>query len=366
MKGIPIYRIVAVQLFGILTFVILYYGQKFLIPFAFAVLFAMLMLPVCRKLERWHISRIPAILLCILLLLLFIAGLFFIVGAQAASLSKDLPQIQTKLQALVETGQRWIEQQFGVAPQEQITFVKSQISKVSSSANKFATGLVASGFGLLSGFVLMLLYFFFLLWKREKYEEFFVRFAAPENKIEVRKELNQITEVASQYLIARMLSMLFLAIIYAVGFSIIGLKNAILIALVAVIPTIIPYIGAFVGGFFPLVMALITGSPGVFLPVVAVLVVAQVLDNNIIEPLVEGQSLNLSPIFTIIAIVIGEHIWGVAGMVLFIPLFAIARIICEHIPSLHPYSFLLQNDVEDPEWIEKIKNWVKGLKKKAG
>lgn len=365
MKGISIYRVVAVQIFGILTFVILYYGRTFLIPFAFAILFAMLMLPVCRKLEKWHISRIPAVLLCILFILLFIAGLFFIVGAQAASMSGDLPQIQTKLQGFVETSQQWIEKQFGVAPQEQITFVKSRISKVSEAANQFATGLVASGFGLLSGFVLMLLYFFFLLWKREKYEEFFVRFASPENIPEMKKELSQITEVASQYLVARMLSMLFLAIIYAVGFSIIGLKNGVLIALVAVIPTIIPYIGAFIGGFFPLIMALISGPPSIFLPVVAVLVVAQVLDNNIIEPMVEGQSLNLSPIFTIIAIVIGEHIWGVAGMVLFIPLFAIVRIICEHIPSLHPYAFLLENDVDDPAWMEKIKSWVKGVKKKV-
>ena len=84
---------------------------------------------------------------------------------------------------------------------------------------------------------------------------------------------------------------------------------------------------------------------------------AQIIDNNIIEPLVEGNSLNLSPIITIVAIVLGELVWGIAGMVLFIPLFAVLRIICDHIPALHPYGYLLANDVNDPKWVEKVKGW---------
>lgn len=357
MTGISINRVAVGQVVGILTFVILYYGRIFLIPIAFAIFFAMMLLPVSRKLEKWGISRIPATLLCIVVILLFMAGIFSIIGAQAASLSQDLPQIQKKLQQTVDAGQQWVQQQFGVAPQEQIQFVKSQISKFSQSFNKFATGLVSGSVGILGGFALILIYFFFLMWKREKYEEFFLKLARPENRPEAQQQLQDITQVASAYLVARLLSMLFLAVFYAVGFSIIGLKNALLISLVAVIPTIIPYIGAFVGGFFPLIMALVAGSSGMVLPVMGVLVVAQVLDNNIIEPLVEGNSLNLSPVITIVAIVLGELTWGIAGMILFIPLFAVLRIICDHIPALHPYGFLLRNEVEEPKWMEKVKGW---------
>jgi predicted PurR-regulated permease PerM len=111
-------------------------------------------------------------------------------------------------------------------------------------------------------------------------------------------------------------------------------------------------------------MALVSGSSGIVLPVAIILVVAQVIDNNIIEPLVEGESLDISPIFTIVAIVLGDLVWGVAGMVLFIPLFAILKIVCDHIPALHPYSFLLNNEVQEPQWVEKIKNNVKRLTRK--
>jgi predicted PurR-regulated permease PerM len=263
------------------------------------------------------------------------------------------------LQQFIDSGQQWVQQQFGVAPQEQIQFVKSQISKFSQLFNKFATGLVSGSLGMLSGFALVLIYFFFLMWKREKYEEFFLRLSNPENRPEMKQELHDITKVASQYLVARLLSMLFLAVFYAVGFSLIGLKNAVLISFVAVLPTIVPYIGSFIGGIFPLIMALVAGSSGMVLPVIIVLVLAQVIDNNIIEPLLEGNSLNLSPIFTIVAIVLGELIWGIAGMVLFIPLFAIIRIICDHIPALHPYGYLLANDVQEPKWVEKIKEWFR-------
>jgi predicted PurR-regulated permease PerM len=365
MKTVSVYRVAAVLVIALVSYRIIYYGKVFLVPITFAVLLAMLMLPVSRKLEGWGMGRIWATLSCIGIILLFITGMFAIISAQAASMSEDLPQILTRLQQLIDMVQQWIQQQFGVPPEQQISFAKSQGAGFSKSLQTYAKALLTGSFGLLGGFALTLLYFFFLMWKREKYKEFFLRLAREENQGEVKRELHEITKVAGQYLIARLLSMLFLAVVYALGFSIIGLKNGILIALIAVIPTIIPYVGAFIGGFFPLVMALVSGSAAMALPVIGVLVVAQIIDNNIIEPLVEGSSLNLSPIVTILAIVLGELTWGVAGMILFIPLFAVIRIICEHIPALHPYGFLLANDVEEPKWIEKIKGWAQKLKAKA-
>ena len=359
MKSISIYRANAVLLLGILFFIVLYYGRTFLIPLAFAILFGMLLLPASRKLESWGLSRIGATLLCLCLILLFVAVILGIIAAQVAVISKDLPQLQVKLQQQVDVLQQWVQQQFSVSPEKQIEFLKSQISKFSQSANKFGTSLIAGGASILSGFALMLLYFFFLMWKREKYQQFFLKLTAPENKPDTEKELHEITKVASQYVIGRLISMAFLAFVYTIGFSVVGLKNAILISLVTVIPTIIPYVGSIVGSLFPLIMATVSGGSNIILPVILVIVIAQVLDNNVIEPLVEGSALHISPIFTIVAIVLGELVWGVAGMILFIPLFAVLRIICDHHPALHPYGFLLANDVEEPQWLEKVKGWFK-------
>ncbi|ALJ00906.1 AI-2E family transporter [Rufibacter tibetensis] len=356
MTNVSINRVNAVLLFGILSIITLYYGKVFFIPLAFAIILAMLMTPVSRWLEARGVGRIPATLLCILLILLFIGVFFLIISLQAVSFSKDLPQIQSKLQQTMVQIQQWIQQQYGVAPQEQITFVQEQISKFSQSANKFLTTMVKGIMGIITSFTLVLLYLFFLMWKREKYEAFFLKVFSGDEKPVTKETLQQITKVAAQYLTGRLMSMLFLAICYGIGFSIIGIKNALLISLIAVLPTIIPYVGSIIGGAFPILMAFVSGSTGMVIPVICVLVVAQVIDNNLIEPIVMGSKLNLSPIMTIFAIVLGELIWGLPGMILFEPLFAIIRIICDHIPKLYPYGFLLEDDMEEPKWMEKIKH----------
>ncbi|WP_266365514.1 AI-2E family transporter [Tellurirhabdus rosea] len=360
MKSISIQRANAVLLFGILTVFVLYIGRPFWVPLAFALLLCMLLEPVSRRIEGWGVSRFWATILCILLILLFIGGFCGVIYAQAVSFSKDWPQIQPKLQQMLTTVQQWVQQQFDMNPQEQVESAKKGLKQLSQSASGSFTKFL-SGFGtLLTSFVLILLYFFFLMWKREKFREFLLRLFPADRKTETRHALGQIAKVSAQYLGGRLISMLFLGVVYAIGFTIFGLKNALLMSVIAVIPTLIPYVGAFIGAAFPLFMALVSGSSDALLPTVAVIVVAQVIDNNIIEPLVMGSRLNLSPIFTIIAIVVGELIWGIPGMILFEPLFAIIRIVCSHIPELHPYAFLLEDELEEPQWVQKVKKVFSG------
>ncbi len=364
MKAISIHKTKDVLQVVILAVVALYFGRSFLVPLAFGILLAMLLLPVCRKLEQWGVGRVGAVFLCILLILLFLLGVLAVISTQIASFAQDWPQVQTKLNELLDTVQQWIQSQFGVAPQRQIAMLKKGISSLAQSGGSSFTKLFSGLLGSLTSFLLVLVYLFFLLWRREKYEEFFLQLSDQENQSETRQTLEQITKVSSEYLGGRLLSMLALAILYTIGFSVIGLKNAVLLGVIAVIPTIIPYVGPFIGGFFPLAMALVSGSSGMVLPVLVVLFAAQLLDNYLIEPFVLGSNLNLSPLITIISIVIGELVWGVAGMILFIPLFAIVEIVLDHLPRMQPYAFLLGDTEGEPKWMEKLKGWFQKAKDK--
>lgn len=158
MQQVSLARTKRLLLLAVLSVVVLYYGRPFLIPLAFAAVLAMLLTPVGRRLERWGLSRGWSTLGC--LLLAFVGAAGWVIGAQAANISEQLPQMQQKLQQGLQQAQQWIKQQFGVAPQEQLRFVQEQISKFSQSANRYLTGSLA---GLLGGFVLVLLYLFFLL-----------------------------------------------------------------------------------------------------------------------------------------------------------------------------------------------------------
>ena len=357
MKSISLNRLNGILLLLVLITVILYYGKAFLAPLFFSILLSMLLLPVCERLEKWGFGRIWATLSGILIILTAIAAVVAILVAQGNALAEDLPQMQARAQEMLASIQKDIAQQYDIDPKEQQSYLSKAIDSMAKSGGTFFNNILSWITGLVAGLVLVILYFFFIMWKREKFREFILKLVKEENRTRVRREMGEISTVSGRYLIGRLISMGFLAVVYMTGFTIAGLPNGLLIALIAVLPTIVPYIGAFVGGFFPVAIALAGDDPGLVWPVVGILVTAQVIDNNIIEPLVEGESLDISPIFTIIALVIGELLWGVAGMIIFMPLFAIVRIICSKIPELHPYSYLLENEVDEPKWVDAVKKW---------
>ncbi|HEV7350849.1 AI-2E family transporter [Telluribacter sp.] len=364
MKPISIYKASATTLFVLLLVVVLYYGRPFLVPFFFSIILSMLLVPIARRLESWGIGRLMATILCLLLLVLFIAGFVWVITAEITRISENLTEMKPRLDQVVNQVQQWVNSTFGVPPSKQSQFVSEQVTKLTESSTGLVKSFLNGVLGMVSSIVLVLIYMLFLMWKRDKYRTFFLKLVSRESKPDARDTIKEITQVSSQYLVGRLISMLFLAVCYTVGFSIIGLPNAILLSLIAVLPTIVPYVGPFVGSFFPVSMALLSSNTGLVIPTVGILVVAQALDNNLIEPFVMGAKMNLSPLFIIIGIVLGQLIWGVAGMILFIPLFSIIRAVFDHIPVLHPYSYLLEDDISESVWIGNIKDYINKLRNK--
>ncbi|GAB3168989.1 AI-2E family transporter [Telluribacter humicola] len=324
----------------------------------------MLFLPVSRKLEDWGLSRLLATIACLLILVLIITGFVWVIASEITRISQDMDEMWPRLQQVIDQVQQWINQEFGISPWKQTKFVDDQSEKLADSSNSMVKVFLNGVLGMISSIVLVLIYMLFLIWQRDKYKRFFLKISSHESKPEAKDTIREITQVSSKYLGGRLVSMLFLAIFYGVGFSAIGLRNAILMSLLAVLPSIVPYIGPFIGSFFPISMALLSGSTDLVIPTILILVAAQAIDNNLIEPFVMGANMNLSPLMIIVAIVTGELIWGVAGMILFIPLFAVIRAICDHIPSLSPLGFLMQDDLSESVWIGKIKDYFKSLKNK--
>ena len=106
--------------------------------------------------------------------------------------------------------------------------------------------------------VLALLFTFLFLYNKERYESFFVRLFKEQESGEVKSIVAKISRVSEQYLLGRTYSIIILFICYTIGLLIIGIKNALLLAAVASLLTIIPYVGTIVGSIFPVVMAIVT------------------------------------------------------------------------------------------------------------
>lgn len=106
----------------------------------------------------------------------------------------------------------------------------------------------------------------------------------------------------------------------------------------------------------PVTMALLTQDVQTALWAAVVLLFIQTIDNYFIEPNVVGGQVNLSALTSILGILLGGLIWGVAGMILFLPILGIIKIICDHVPELKPIGYLLGEPGQDKP--SRIKEWI--------
>jgi predicted PurR-regulated permease PerM len=208
-----------------------------------------------------------------------------------------------------------------------------------------------------AGSLLVLLVFTFLfLLHREKYENFIVMLHKQEKRNEARELIDKITKISEQYLTGRLFAVILMAIIYITGFLIIGLKNGVVLSLIAALIAFVPYVGSIIGGLIPLFISLVEGPFDQTIGVLIVIVLVNIIGHYYIEPYIVGGSVNISPFFTIFSLVVGGVFWGVGGIILFLPLLGILKITFENVEGLKPYGYLI-GDQDDSSVHEKI--WLK-------
>ncbi len=350
-------------LFIVLIIVVMHYGAPFLIPIVFGGLLSMLMAPVCRKFERWGFSRASADVSCILILIVVFAGVGFIVSTQLSAFPENISEIQSRGKELLDKVQSCIQEHVGITPEKQEAIVKEQAEKTSEGSGSLPTKLLAGATSALSGMVLTLVITFLTIYNKEQFETFFLRLFQDKDAEKVKMITEQITHVSQSYLTGRAMSIMIDATLYSIGLLIVGVKNAVLLGCIAATLTVIPYVGTVLGGLMPVMMALLTQNIQTALWAGVVLLVIQTIDNYFIEPNVVGGEVNLSALSSILGIILGGMIWGVAGMILFLPLIAIIKIICDHVESLKPIGYMLgepggQKPSRVSGWLrEKISGW---------
>jgi len=345
-------------LFAILLVITLYYGKVVLVPIILGALLAMLMAPVCRSLDSRGFGRALSSACCVLILLLVIVAVFVLIIAEINSFTQDITLLQAKGKQMLQELQHYIQQKFNIAPDEQVSIAKEQVKNGTQQNGGIAGKLLGGLTSTLTTLVLMLVYAFLFLYNKEKYETFFVKIYHEEDTEKVRNIVNKVSQVSQKYLTGRAMSVLILAALYSVALLIIGIKNAVLLAGIAAMLTIIPYVGSTIGGMFPFVMAMVTEhSMQPALMVAGSIILIQTIDNYFIEPNVVGGEVNLSALTSIVSIVVGGIIWGVAGMILFLPMVGIFKIICDHVESLKPIAFVIGDSNNEPS---KFKIWLKG------
>jgi len=321
-----------------LFFAGLYYAKAFLMPLFVGGILATLFLPFCNWMEKKKIPKGLAVFICLLSLTMIMASIVVLLGWKIYDLLDDFAMIKKVAIETIGNIQIYIYNHLNLTYKEQSQIFKNE----QPSYTTIMQMLLGSLAYFLTNLILVLVYFIFLLYYRVHVKVFFLKHTESSQRDEMENLIDNAACVSQQYLLGISKMIFLLWIMYGIGFSILGVENALFFAILCGLLEIVPYVGNITGTVLTVVMAALQGENLSMLGgIVAVYVVIQLVQGWLLEPLILGPQVKINPLFTIFALVIGELIWGIPGIILAIPMIAIFKIICDHIEPLKPYGFLI-------------------------
>jgi predicted PurR-regulated permease PerM len=328
----------------VLVSVILFFGRNVFIPISFALLISFVLYPVCAWLERKGLGRLTAIILSISLLIVLGMLVVALLVYQFIGFIEEWPTIHLKLGDVFADFTRILDAR-GVSREQQSAI----ISKLSDqSGSNFMTVLKNTISASAFSFVLLILipvYAVLILYYRKYWMKILVRIFPTEKK-ESLLEIISLT-IKAYYNFIKGMAIVYIVVgsLNSVGLLLLGVPHAILFGFIASILTFIPYVGIIVGSLLPITMAWITYD-SIWYPVgiVGIFAFVQYLEANVIFPVAVSSRLNVNTLVMLVAIFAGGILWGMAGMILFVPFVGIAKLIADHNPKWKIFSMILGTD----------------------
>lgn len=365
-------------------------AQSFLAPLAVAGLLGMIFLPMSRRMEHMGLTRGWSALLSVLTAIAFFAGLFFLISLQVQRISEDWPQIKQRLEPKLEQLQDWIEEKSGIEPGAQKEMIKKHLpgsqqgdsapdkptsgsgsQHQNSEASTSGSSLMDTIGNLLKGFFSFLatalltgVYLFFMLLYRSKVKKSVLKFFPADKRGQADGVLQHSVKLAQSYLIGRFWLIIILAALYSIGLYLSGVRHAVLISILAALLSLIPYIGNVAGFLLAEALAVFSGVDVMgYIGVAATFGIAQFVESYMLEPYIVGHKVELNPLATILVVVLGGAVWGIIGMIIFIPLFGIIKIVCDNIPVLQPVGYLLgEEDIASSQHENRLKRFGRNIR----
>ncbi|GAB3007286.1 AI-2E family transporter [Cyclobacterium sediminis] len=335
-------------------------GAFILVPLVWGVFFAFALYPVSNWLESHLFPRPFAIAISILFVTAIGAAIVYILINQMVLLLSDIPEMNALLQEKVN--KYWAELQTTFGIDNYLNREKLQAIEWFAGGNLnetlFNTGKSITLIGIIP------LYIFLLLYYRDFFVAFLLKVSSKKNEA-ILEWVGEAGKVIHAYLIGMVKVTFLVALLAGMYFYFFGIKYYLLFALFIAILNLIPYIGVAISSILVIFYVFLT-SDTIFAPILtlAVLWGIQLIENNIITPLVVGAKVKVNVLAVILAVLIGGAVWGISGMVLFIPMVGVLKITFDSTPSLQAYGYLLGDDFPKPKngqsLIKQLKNkWLK-------
>jgi predicted PurR-regulated permease PerM len=343
---LPFYAKISCILISLISFAYIFCIAKDIItPVLMAFLFAVLLLPVFTFLKtKFKFPRHLAAISCVLIFAACIVGILVFISYEVTDMANDFDTIKKNANTFITDIHKFIKDNFHVSIGEQKKYLDN-VTKDSVQNGKATIGsaIVSISDLLLDCTIIPIYTFLFLLYK-DHFILFLAKLIDKENHGILKDILSQIKVSINNYIVSLIIEMIVVSVLTSLGLWIIGVKYFILLGLITGILNVIPYIGILIAGIIT-VLASLTGSAetSIILGILIVNIIVQLIDNNLIVPLIINSKVEINAFVSIIGIIIGGASAGISGMFLAIPLLAILKIIFDRIESLEAWGYVMGN-----------------------
>jgi predicted PurR-regulated permease PerM len=344
---LPFYAKLALVLISIVLIIfLLYVGQSVLIPLFFAIHIAFLLYPVANFMERkWHCSRSVSSLIAVTAFVIALAGFLYFITFELLLFSQDIPLLQKQLTNWLQDTREWVAAEYHIDSSAQLYYMNNAVNNFLATAGSSIGNIFFQVTEIIFWIIIIFIYTYFILHHRTLIQNFIVALFPNERRTKVCSIVMETRVVANNYIIGLLIEFVVVAVANCAAFAILDVPYWLLLGLLAALLNFIPYIGIIIATGLTWVVTMMHGSPLLAFEAAAILFIIHILDANILLPHVVGKKVKMNALITIISVLIGGALWGVAGMFLSIPITAILKIVFEQVEELKPWAMLM--GVED-------------------
>jgi len=333
-------------LFVVALLAIAYVASEIVLPLAFAIILNLLLQPALRMLERVHVPRILAALLLILMLFGTIVGLGTAIsgpaGTWAAKLPEGIPRLQERLsfmRAPINTLQRFLHQVEDIGGTAPVAN-----SPAAAQGPSLLTELFTGTRNFAGGFFTTVLFLFFLLMSGDifmrRLVEILPRFSSKRQAVEIALKIEG---DISAYLVTITILNTAVGVAMALTMWLTGVGDPIFWGTAAFLLNYVPILGTALGVLIFLLAGLLTIDTlwQALLPMVIYLGI-HFIEGETVTPLLLARRFTLNPVLVVISLVFWFWMWGIPGVILSVPMLAIAKIICDRVRPLAAFGHFLE------------------------
>ena len=338
----PLYQRLSLVLLGLSVFVaVLWLTQELIVPLIFALLLAILLDPLVKLLARWGLHRVVGITIAVIVSMLALAAVGYFVVTQAAKFSESLPELKEKLHETGEQITGWASNTAHVEPKD-LNEAVEKVKKEGMESGGMIVGKTLTTVGALFAFFFLLPVFTFLIiYYKELFQNFLSKLFARKDQDALEDVLGETKSVVQSFLVGRMVETAILTAMNWVALMLIGVKYALLLAVIGALMNLVPYLGMIVATIITVAVAYVFQDLTAALWVFGAYSLIQFIDNQFLTPLVVGARVQINALWSIVVVIAGGMLWGIAGMFLAIPIFGIMKVVFDRVPELEPWGYVL-------------------------